>query len=306
MKNKIIFLLSIVVVLLIVCLSFGEVVHDYMPNYIDYFKIEKYCPGKNEICQSFQTEEDVKQYLKEKDPRKKFDVISLASYVVETSQNFGLLVFLLPFLVIANVILKIHDEISSGYIKNKLNRMSYKDVMKEYFLVALKSSLLVVFAYLFIFLISCIITGFNFHVVKNMQLDPKNQTFKYQHFIIYSTMLIVLQYLLFFGYSLIGIIMSFVSKNKIISVVLGYVYFVILCIGYLLFGAVVIRDTFGFQYGISNPFNLIGNYWFLDDLTNPIASVAVVISIILLNCLVIFKFIGTKERGILQYEKHNT
>ena len=80
----------------------------------------------------------------------------MASYVVETSQNFGLLVFLLPFLVIANVILKIHDEISSGYIKNKLNRMSYKDVMKEYFLVALKSSLLVIFVYLFIFLISSV------------------------------------------------------------------------------------------------------------------------------------------------------
>ena len=306
MKNKMVFIFSVIIVFSIVCMSFFEVVNDYIPNYIEYYKIEKKCPGEYNFCKPFKTKDELLTYLKENNPKKKFDAITLSVYVVETSEKFGLLVFLLPLIVIVNVVFKIHDEISSGYIKNKLNRMKYSDILKEYFSSALKSALLVPLIYTLIFLSSCVITGFNFNLTKDMQLSPGYENFKYNYFLLYSLILILIQYILFFGYAVIGIFMSFISKSKIVSIILGYVYFVILCIAYLAFGAIVIKNVFGINYGEINYFNLIGNYWFFNDLTNPVFSFIVVLSIVLLNCLIVMKLIGNKEKGIIQYEKHSS
>lgn len=306
MKSKFIFIFCIVVVLIIIGFSFAEVINDYVPYYIDYYKIEKKCPGDYELCKTFKSDDELVEYLEKNDPQKKFDAITLAVYVVEVANNFGLIVFLLPLIVIVNVVFKIHDEISSGYIKNKLNRMSYKQLLQEYFGIAMKSALVIPLIYIFIFIVSCLITNFNFETVKSMQLWPGQETFKYNNFFLYSMLLIIIQYLLFFGYSIIGIFVSFINKSKIVSVILGYIYFVILCIFYLVFGAMVIKDLLGINYGEVNYFNLIGNYWSFNDLVNPIFSLLVVLSVIIINVLITLKIAGSKEKGISWYEKQNT
>ena len=271
MKNKIIFLLSIIFIFVIICFSFGEVVHDYMPNYIDYFKIEKYCPGDHEVCQSFQTEEDVKQYLKEKDPRKRLDVITLSDYVINT-RPFAFLILLLPFIVIIHVISQAHDEVYSNYSKNKLKKMKLKDFMKQYILVAAKSALLVSLTYFFIFFISCVITGFHFEF----------KSFRFDYFFIDWFVLAFIQYLLYFGYSLIGILASFLHKNKIVCSVIGCLYLIVVFAIYTVFGAVVVRDALRISFGTDNYFDLLGNYWSFNHSMNIFWSFAVIISFILI------------------------
>lgn len=306
MKNKFISIFSIAIVLMIVIFSFAEVVNDYMPYYIDYYKIEKNCPGNDELCKPFKNRAEVLEYLENKNPHKRFDAITLSTYVIETSSTFGLVVFLLPLIVIINVVFRIHDEISSGFIKNKLSRMSYSKLLREYFLKAMKVSLIIPLIYIFIFGISCLITNFNFNITENMQLFSEYETFKYSNFFIYSVLLIIIQYLLFFGYSIIGIFMSFINKSKIVSVIFGYIYFVILCIFYLVFGTAVIKNLLGINYGEVNYFNLIGNYWSFNDLASPVLLLMVVLSVVVFNVLITLKLAGSKEKGILWYERQRT
>lgn len=307
MKNKLMIITCILISLVIVLLSFGEIIRDYMPNLLEYNTIKKQCPGEYEICTKFKSKEDLDYYIKNENPSKKFDAITLASYVVETSNNFGILVFLSPLTMILLVVFKIHDEISSGYIENILTRVSYKQLMKIYISIALKAALLIPFLYIFIFLISCIITRFNFmSISETMLLSPGVDTFKYNHFIIYSIWLLSTQYLLHFSYALIGLLASFVSKSKIISVALGYIFFVIICILYLIFGAFVMRNLFGFYYNETNYFNLIGQYWFFNDIVNPWISYFIVISVICLISILIYIYAGKKEKVIELYEKQST
>lgn len=304
MKNKLIIVIIAIFFLSLSIIScFGEIISDYMPTLFEYNTVKENCPSEKTICSKFENQEELNAYLAN-NPRKKFDAITLASYVVETTSNFGLIAYLSPLIMILLVVFQIQDEISSGYIKNMLTRTSYKKILKKYILVAAKTALLIPLMYAFILLIASLITNFNFtEITTEMIPMPELATFKYNHFFTYSITLIGGLYLLHFAYSLIGIFMSFISKNKVICTVLGYIYFIVLDLISMVFGAYVIRRLFRFEYGSNNYFNLVGHYWFFDDTTSPWISYLVVIGVILINLLLIYILAGRKEKAINLYEK---
>ena len=304
MKNKLIIVIIAISFLSLSIIScFGQVISEYMPTLFEYNAVKENCPSKETICSKFENQEELNVYLAN-NPRKKFDAITLASYVVETTNNFGLIAYLSPLIMILLVVFQIQDEISSGYIKNMLTRTSYKKILRKYILVAAKTALLIPLMYAFILLIASLITNFNFtEITTEMIPMPELATFKYNHFFAYSITLIGGLYLLHFAYSLIGIFMSFISKNKVICTVLGYIYFIVLDLISMAFGAYIIRRLLGFEYGSNNYFNLVGHYWFFDDTASPWISYLVIIGVILINLLLIYILAGRKEKAISLYEK---
>lgn len=302
MKNKLIIIICILFPLVVVIASFGEIISDYMPNLFEYNTVKNSCPSEKKICQKFKTQEELDTYLAN-DPRKKFDAITLSSYVIVCSSNFGILVFLSPLIMVLLVIFQIQDEISSRYIENILTRTNYKSLLKKYVLVAAKAALLIPLIYAVILFISCLITRFDFSHISSAALHPETSTFEYNHFMSYSLVLSSFLYLLHFAYALIGVFMSFISKNKIICSILGYIYFVVLNLTYMIIGAFVIRDFFGFKFGTDNYFNLLGQYWFINDTANIWVSYLTLLSVVGLNLLIVYIFMGKKERAVRLYEK---
>ncbi|MDD5888411.1 MAG: hypothetical protein PUC82_02860 [bacterium] len=303
MKNKLIITITILFLLLSVASCFKEIISDYMPTIFEYNTVKENCPGEKAICSKFKSQEELDTYLAN-NPREKFDTITLASYVVETTTNFGLIAYISPLIMILLVIFQIQDEISSGYIENMLTRTAYKKILKKYILVAAKTALLIPLMYAIILLISALITNFNFtNITTEMIPMPEIDTFKYNHFFAYFLILTSSLYLLHFAYSLIGVFMSFISKNKVICTVLGYIYFIVLDLASMVFGSYVIKRIFGFDYGANNYFNLIGHYWFFDDTTSPLILYLVIIGVIFINLSIIYILIGRKEKAIKVYEK---
>lgn len=303
MKNKLIIIIAILFLLLSIFSCFGQVISDYMPTIFEYNTVKESCPSEKKICSKFKNQEELNAYLAN-NPREKFDAITLASYVVETTSNFGLIAYLSPLIMILLVVFQIQDEISSGYIENMLTRTGYKKILKKYILVAAKTALLIPLMYALILLIASFITNFNFtEIATEMIPMPELDTFKYNHFFTYSMILIGSLYLLHFAYALIGIFMSFISKNKVICTILGYIYFIVLDLASMVFGAYVIKKFLGFNYGANNYFNLVGHYWFFDDSTLPWVSYLVIIGVILINLSIIYILVGRKEKAINLYEK---
>lgn len=305
-KNKKILILCLLFIIVIIGKSFMEVITEYVPNLNRYIEIKYSCPGKNKICSKFKNNQELKEYLTEENPQKKFDAITLSTYVVETSRSFGILVFLSPLIMILLVVFKIQSDINSGFIKNILTREKYSSLIKKYIFIASKVAFIIPFIYILIFLISLLLTGFNINSPsENMMLHPEYDTFKYNHFFTYGLILISIQYILHFAYALIGIFVSFINRNKILCIIFGYIYFIILCLLYLIVGAYIFKNILGFNYGDINYFNLIGNYWFFNDLSIIWILFLVVLSVVAINYFMIYLIIGKKEKAINMYEKQS-
>lgn len=307
MKNKKLLVLCLIFITIIIMMSFIEVVRDYMPNLFEYSEIKRKCPSNDKVCSKFKNEHELEKYLKEENPKKKFDAITLSSYVIKTSESFGILAFISPLIMISLVVFEIQNEINTGYITYILTREKYSSLIKKYTFIAIKTALIIPFIYLLVFLLSLVLTGFNMNTISNdMVLFPEHSTFKYNHFLLYGFILISIQYLLHFSYALIGVFASFINKNKILCITFGYLYFVILCLVYLIFGAYIVRNLIGFNYGDTNYFNLIGNYWSFNDLSIVWVLFIVVFSVIIINKSIIYFVVGKKEKAINMYEKQNS
>lgn len=307
MKKKKILILCLLFIIIVIGKSFKEVITEYVPNMNEYNEIKYNCPGKSEVCLKFKNSQELEKYLKEENPQRKFDAITLSTYVVETSSSFGILVFLSPLIMILLAVFKIHSDINSGFIKNILTREKYSSLIKKYVFIASKIALIIPFIYILIFLLSLFLTGFNISSIsENMVLRPEYDTFKYNQFFLYGLILIGIQYILHFSYALIGIFVSFINKNKILCIIFGYIYFIILCLVYLIVGAFIFRDIIGFNYGDINYFNLIGNYWFFNDLSIIWVLFLVVLSVVAVNYFILYLTVGKKEKAISMYEKQNS
>lgn len=302
MKNKNIMILIFLLVLGLIFASFFEVIQDYyVPDYNRYNHVKEECPGDSEWCRDFHSEDEVSKFLNESNPRDRFDVITLSIYVLRNTNAMNIFLILSPMIMIALVVFSIHGEINSGYFENILTRSNYKMLIKRYVVIAAKVALILPFIYILVHVISCLVTGFNFNF-KSFFVEEYGKSI-YNHFFIYSFLFLFAQYILYFGYGLIGILMSFKCKSNVISIILGYIYFIVLNIGYMIVSALFFRDVLGMPSRFTEFFNLIGYYWFFDSNTIYWIAYSIVLSVVVINMLMIYFYVGKKEKAIVLYEK---
>lgn len=309
-KNKY-FILGIFLLLSLVAYSFYEFYNEYFSYRNTYYKIEDICYKKgkldNEICKYFRTDSDVLRYLHNNNPNakwKSYDAITLTSTIVETT-SFSCLQFFSPLIIAILLIGKLHDEYSSGMFENYLLRMNYKKYLKNKYKVVFNVSLVMPITLLLIFFISCIVTGFNFDYSNIDKQLSVYSDFKYNHFIIYGTLICFIQFFISWFYSNIALFFLKKHKNKLVAIVMSYVGFLMIYLFiYVVFYCLVLNKLFGIKE-MTDYFSITG-YWFFED--GAKSYIALIVSIVLqiISSIIIFCSYKSKNGVIMAYEKQTS
>ena len=312
--NKGILLVSLILVIL-VGMSFFQYFNERYSYASDYYVIKENCylqkninhPYCEEMKEMFQTEKDFNDYLKTYieigNPQKKFeelDVLTLNCTVVEQTM-FSFLQVFSPLLTIIALIYNIHSDFSHGLLKNYFLRMKYSDYWKKNIKKILKISLLTPATLILVFILSMIITKFNFNYVESVEELSIYQEWKYNNFIIYGILICLIQFLINIVYCNIGLYCCKKNKNKLVTIFQGYIF----CLFFQLFIYVSYGLFLSKILGSKNMidvFNIAG-YWFFDDW--EFCIYATIFSIILMVLSFIWiKFVyKNKEEVIEESEK---
>ncbi len=305
--NKIVVVI-LVIIGFITCFSFFQYFNDYYSNSQFFENKKETClidKNKNDkFCSSFPNEKELKNYLEDNDPRNKFkklDAITLTCEIVENGL-FSVMQLLAPILIIIAVIGSIHKYFNSGMFKNYLTRMRYKDYLKVQFIKILKISFIIPVSLLFIFILSCLITKFNFKVDEKVKQIAVYSDWKYNNFILYGAIICLLQYIMSIMYGLLGLINCLKNKNSVIACVLSYIFFLIEYLFiYIVLYSIIVKKIFNIN-GLAEYFNISG-YWFFNDKMNYGLLLLISFLIVLCNFIIIYKKIYNKEKVVMENEK---
>lgn len=298
MKRKI-FIISILILMFgVVFLSIREAVKMYVPTLFEYDKVVENCPGKNPVCKRFRTESELENYIEYSNPHDT-DAISFIVYATHTT-SFSIFIYIFPIIAMIIVLSKVHNEIKTGYFENILLRTKYRDMIKKYIYVSLKSCLIVPIIYIIICIISCILTKFNF----NIDIETtRSMSFTFDHFPLYSILVLFGSYIVNFGFSLAGIFIAFKSKSKSINIFLCILYYIIMVVTYVFLGVCIFRDTYNMPQIYTEYFFIVNMPWLFTNGTKYYIAYLISTSMILINVIIMYLMIGTKEKAILSYEK---
>ncbi len=295
-KNNLI-ILAIFISIFIVLISFYQYYRDYYSYGPYYNEIKEKCEKTKDelICKEFSTFESPKEKLK------KLDALTLTYEIVahHEFQNFPLIE---PLIIIILTINNIHSEFSSGMIKNYLTRIHYKDYLKKILKKSLKPALFLPFLFLLTFILSCLITKFNFNMDAEVKGIAVYEPFKYDHFLLYGFVLCIIHFFLGIFYGNIGILFCKKSKSKFITILYAYItYFIFVIILYAGVYALIINKILG----ISIPheyFNLLA-YWNLDSNNHLIIPCFFSFLFCISSYIILWKSYQRKERVLIENER---
>lgn len=279
----------------------------------DYYKIKEFCYEKNDInntiCSSFITDEKInkknlEKYLKLSDPKKRKkekDVISVTSEIVELTL-FSQLQLFSPLIIIFIVVGTLQTEFTSGNFKNHLLREDYKQYLKKCYKIAPKAAALMPLSLIFIFFCACIFTNFNFDTSLVSPDWAIYNKWKYEHFFLYGLCICFIQFFISLLYAHIGILCVRKNKNKLVSIIMGYLMFILVYIFiYIVLYVIIINKILGFKE-LTDYFNIVG-YWFFN--TGPKFMMVVPWSFLfqIVPFIYICHIYKNKEKLVLAYEK---
>lgn len=304
--------ISIIVFMLVVflaLLSFFQYFHVYYPRerFEYYNKIKATClssKGNSSICSAFNNENEVNEYLHNNNPYddlKKLDAITLTGEILRNT-IFIIIQPLSALLIIIAVIGRNHKELKSGMIRNILIRKEYKKYILEKIKSVALISLIMPLILIIIFIISCIITKFNF--TPNIEKIKNTYVYfewKYDNYILYSFIVCLVQYLLSFSYGVIGLISCFKNKSTIVSIIISYISAIILSLFvYIVIGVFILNNIFHIDAAVD--LNILGSWYFYEN-TNYFIVICNAFFIFL--SLLSYFLISTKnkERLVLENEK---
>lgn len=308
-RNKFL-ILALLVVLLLIILSFVQYYNENFSYWKDYYTIKENCYEKKDInhsyCDNFRDEENLKLYIEVNDPYKEYkqlDAITLTCTIVELTV-FNVLQLFSPLLIIITIIGMLHAEFSSGMFKNYLLRINYKDYLKKTYKTVFKVSLIIPMALLFVFVISCFITQFNFSVASvNKSIAVYNE-WKYHHFLLYGSCICLIQFFISILYANIGLYCCRKNKSKIVAVIMGYILFLLINLFiYMVVYVIFINKILGFK-NLTDWFNIAG-YWFFYNKRDCFAVVGISFLIQLISTVLLYKSYSRKERVIESHEAQN-
>lgn len=306
-------LLGLIITLSIVvysCFSYYSLRFSYSD---EYYKIKKYCYEKEDVdssyCSSFKyngkiDEKALSLYIKDSNPetiRKNMDVITATSEIVELTFFKNLQMFS-PLIILIVVIGTLQTEFISGNFKNYLLRKDYKKYLKQKYKIVPIASLLMPIALISVFIFSCFLTNFNFDISNvNTNLAVYDE-WKYNHFILYGISICIIQFFISLLYSHIGINCVYKNKNKIVSIVMGFLNFILVYIFiYVIIYIFIINKILGFKE-LTEYFNIIG-YWFFDSNTNLLIVICLSFIFQFVSLIYVYFKYRNKEKLVLSYEK---
>lgn len=313
-RNKF-FLLVFILLAILTCYSFYDVYKTYFPSKTWYNKVKLYCYDKknptHEYCQKFLTEESMRKYIETHNPdkdfeakKKEYDAITLTSTIIELTA-FNLLQYLSPLIIAIAVIGSVHTEFSSGMFFNYLLEINYKNYLKKTYKIAIKGALIMPLTLIFVFLISYVLSGFNLdtsNVDRNLAVYSN---FKYSHFFIYGSLIVLIQFFISLLYSNISLYCLKKSNNKLVAIIMSYIAFLLTHMFiYLIVYVVIINKILGFKE-LTDYFSITG-FWFFDSKKDCLSALLVSFIIQLVSLVILYLSYKDKEKVILEYEKQTS
>ena len=295
-KQKTIILAYLITSALVIFSSFWYYKNYYIGMY-NYNKINKNCFIEKkldlEICKNFINEDReldsklVNRYKKESNP-------------IKTLQKTDVT----PLIIIVVTVLTFHSEISSGFFENILMREEYKKYLKTKLKDIISIALLMPYSILLVFIVACFITNFNFDASSVYKYSAVYDYWKYNNFFFYEIIIMSIQFFISLAYINISFESILKNKNKLISIVVGYIGFIILdIIIYVVIYAIIINKILGYKE-LSDIFNIAG-YWFFDNGPKWILALPISAVVALFSAIYLFSKYKNKEGIISLYEtKH--
>lgn len=303
------FLLSLILTLLLIIVSFFQFFNEIFSYAKDYYKIKEYCyeekNPEHEYCKIFKEKEHLNRYIEVSDPTmnfKNYDAITMTCTIVENTL-FSTLQYFSPLIIILATLGVIHSQFSSGMFENFFLRQNYKKYLRQTYKTVLKVSLIMPLALILIFIISTFISGFNFDFSNiDTGLAVYNK-WKYENFFVYGVIICLIQFFISLLYANISLLCCKKNKNKLVAIIMSYVMFIVVdIILYIVIYAIILNKILGIKE-MTDYFNIAG-YWFFTDGSK--CFVPLIISFILfIGSFIILKYsFKSKEQVILSYEKH--
>lgn len=306
-RNKY-FITYVILMIVIALLSFFYYFNDNFSYVKNYRRVETNClEGTNpndEICSNFQTEEELADFIESWDPIKRFNKIDAISLTCSIVQNtiFNALQFLSPLLIIFSVVGTLHTEFSSGMFKNYMLRTDYRDYLKDKYKIVFKTAIVIPLTLIFIFVLSCFITRFNFNVSEDMKLAYIYKDWKYSNFLLYGSLICIIQFLISAFYANIGVVCCIKNKNKIVAIIMGYLMFLAInLILYAVVYAVIINKILGLK-NLTDIFAITG-YWYFDQPAQYLGALIVSMILQFTSYIVVRSLYYDKKKVISAYEK---
>lgn len=306
-KNKFL-ILYILIIVLIVILSFVEYFKVNF-NYVNrYNEIKNDCyyqeNASNELCSNFSDTTQLQNFIDEYNPQKHFksiDAISLTCSIVENT-TYSILQFLSPLLIGISIVGTLHTEYSSGMFKNYLLRMNYKKYLKEKYKIVIKTATIIPISLILIFVLSCVITKFNFNVSESMKITSVYHEWRHSNFLLYGTMICLLQFLMSLFYGNLNLSCCKESRNKIVSIIMGYLCSLACSLFiYIIIYSLFINKIFGLE-NLTDVF-LITGYWFFSESNYVLPSLIVALILVITSFVLIYNKYKNKEGVINANEK---
>jgi len=225
-------------------------------------------------------------------------------YIIFANSSLYNLPLVAPLFVIIPSIFSFHQQLSTGFVKNCLTRINYKEYLKKEYLKSFKWSLLLpLFVFIFL-IISCFVTGsLDFGSGKEYYGYLSSPPIKFAK----CAGLFIFTYIinLFFHsilYINIGLIFCKKNSNFIATIILSYISYIVLDIILEVFVGGLFFAKLLNIHNVSILLNLF-NFWVYDGVSNLILSIVFSIMLSILSTFIVFGIYKNKEGVIIESEK---
>lgn len=287
----------IIIILILTVHSFYKYIDEYY-GYDYEIEVSIYYNNMEECNKKYESWCDTLEYPPT--PREEFKKLDAKTLYFEViCHYFTPIVFLLPLFIIIIIVSKLHKEFSSGAIKNHLMRESFKEYKRKLDKTIIKISLLLPLCIFLIFIISCLLTRFNFKVDERVYPIAVYNSWNYNNFSLY----IILHYVtLFFACIFYGnISLCFMNKHKNSFVVslLSYISFFAVGILFLILEYFVVRSPLSYYSKYLNT----ADFWVVQGFAEIIGKLILAIVLALITFGIKELIYKNKEKVIIENEK---
>ncbi len=296
-NNKILFLTLFILLGFSIAGIYNNIKEFNMRVYAHEYKI-------NECKNNMENESELfawcKDYLKWDGPKRSDAFFTFFDIIFDN--HFRIIQLLLPILIIMCSINRINIKLKNGYIKNELIRKKYSIYMTEEWLLSISHLLIIPLLFVFIFVVSFILTG-NFDYKNSMlNFDPWVNPVFFDN-IILSIVIYFINFLLHGVFIInIGYIMTKKGKGYILSVISSFiVYLGLWLFSETFFGYFIMRGIFG-KPELHNYFSFT-SLWGYPLINNFMIFTLIQFSYALISSIIVYIIYKNKEEVIMANEK---
>jgi hypothetical protein len=296
-NNKILFLTLFILLGFSIAGIYNNIKEFNMRVYAHEYKI-------NECKNNMKNESELlawcKEYIKWDGPKRSDAFFTFFDIIFDN--HFRIIHLLLPILIIMCSINRINIKLTNGYIKNELIRKKYSIYMLKEWLLSISHLLIIPLLFVFIFVVSFILTGNIDYKNSMLNFDPWVNPIFFNN-IILSIVIYFINFLLHGIFIInIGYIMTKKGKGYILSVISSFiVYLGLWLFSETFFGYFIMIGIFG-KPELHNYFSFT-SLWGYPLINNFMIFTLIQFSYALISSIIVYIIYKNKEEVIMANEK---